>query len=98
MKNRTTKPLVILNVALLALVITLGVARNAGANGSQPDRARGAYSMISGAIQGGSNDVAYIIDTVNQELVAIDWNGANSQFRVIGYRNLAVDSKQRGGR
>lgn len=98
MKNRATRPLVILNIALLALVITLGVARNAGANGSQPDRARGAYTMVSGAIQGGSNDVAYIIDTVNQELVAVDWNAAGSQIRVIGYRNLAVDSKQRGNR
>ncbi len=97
MKYKSTKPLVIVNVALLALVVTLGVTRRVGASG-QPERARGAYTMVSGTIQGGSNDVAYIIDTVNQELIAIDWENSKSDVRVIGHRNLAADAKQRGGR
>lgn len=99
MKHKPSTPLVVLNASLLTLVVTLGVVRsvNAGAP-AQPERAHGSYTMVSGAVQAGSNDVAYIIDTVNQELVAVGWDIAKNNLYVIGYRNLAADAKQHGAR
>jgi hypothetical protein len=99
MKNKPSTPLVVLNACLLTLVVTLGVVRSVNADApAQPDRAHGSYTMVSGAVQGGSNDVAYVIDTVNQELVSVGWDIAKNQLYVIGYRNLVADAKQHGNR
>lgn len=94
-RARRTPPVLVLNVVLAALVLTLAFVPSAGAR--QPVRARGTYTMVSGAIQGGNTDVAYIIDSANQELIAVNWDISKSALNVIGYRNLAVDGKQGGG-
>lgn len=95
-RRNSPAPVVIVNVVLLALVVGLALTPSAGAR--QPSRARGVYSMVSGSIQGGNADVLYLIDSANQELIAINWDTARSNLNVIGYRNLAVDAKQRGER
>lgn len=98
MKNRTTISLIGVNLGLATLVVILGLNATSNARTpAQPERARGAYTMVAGSVQGGSNDVAYIIDSTNQELICVGWENARTGLSVIGYRNLAVDARQRGG-
>ena len=54
--------------------------------------------MVARSIQGGNNDVLYVIDSINQELVAVNWDTARGNLSVIGHRNLANDARQRGER
>jgi hypothetical protein len=95
-RRKSPPPVVVVNVVLLAAVLALALTPSAGAR--QPTRARGAYTMVSGSIQGGNADVLYIIDSANQELIAVNWDTSRGSLNVIGYRNLAVDAKQRGER
>ena len=94
---RRSGPLLILNAVLLTAVVTLALTSRAGAT-AQPERPRGAYTMVSGQIQGGNTDMMYIIDSVNQELVAVTWDISKGNLRVVGHRNLATDSRQGGAR
>lgn len=92
-----------LNAALLAVltVVTIAGTRAGGtavAGTHQPTRARGSYTMVSGAVQGETTHAVYILDSVNQELLALRWNRNSNRFEGIGYRNLATDAQtqQRG--
>ena len=95
-RARRTPPVLYINVVLIALILGVALAPKAGAR--QPDRPRGAYSMVAGTIQGGNNDVLYVIDSINQELVAVSWDTARGNLSVVGHRNLANDARQRGER
>ena len=99
MKHSKTQSLVVLNLVLVVLVAAFGLVRRAGAaDPSQPTaRARGVYTMVSGTIQGGSNDVVYIIDTANQELLSLAWNVSQNKLSVIGYRSLVTDAQNSRG-
>lgn len=94
MKQRPTRPLVIVNIVLLSIVATLALVTRAGARTGQPERARGTYTMVSGAVQGGSSDVIYVIDATNQEMVSIGWDGKG--IEVIGHRSLPADARTQG--
>jgi hypothetical protein len=98
MKSSRTRPLIALNLVLLGLVVAFGLARHAGAeDAAQPTRARGVYTMVSGSIQGGSNDVVYVMDTANQEMIALGWDNAKGVLGVIGYRSLVADTQNSRG-
>lgn len=98
MKSSRTRPLIALNLVLLGLVAAVSVARHAGAEEApQPTRARGVYTMVSGSIQGGSHDVVYVLDTANQEMIALGWDNSKGVLGVIGYRNLVADSQNARG-
>lgn len=99
MKHTPRKPsptLLALNLVLLTAVLSLALSPYVGA-APQPGRARGSYTMVSGKIQGGSNDVVYLLDAANQELVSLGWDTAKKELFIIGYRSLAADSHTRNG-
>jgi hypothetical protein len=62
------------------------------------DRARGDYTMVSGRTNQGGPSVVYIVDSSNQELVALRWDQTKKVMGGVGYRNLAADSRGAKGR
>lgn len=84
------KPLIILNVVLLIVVAGVFFAPRAVAQ--RAGRARGDYTMVAGKIQGGNASAIYIIDTSNQEMIAMRWNETVKALEGIGYRDLQEDS------
>lgn len=96
-RRRVSKGLVALNAAL---VLGLGVATlvpTASAS-RQPGRARGAYTMVNGAIQGGNSDAIYVVDSANQEMIVLRWNDGRNTLEGVGYRNLMTDATAQPGR
>ena len=80
--------LLALNGALLAVlgVVSLGPSAEA-----QP-RVRGAYTMAGGDVNGSLSAVIYVVDTTNQELIAIHYDPSQKKLQGLGYRNLAADT------
>ncbi|MDQ7013973.1 MAG: hypothetical protein Q9O74_08780 [Planctomycetota bacterium] len=90
---------------LLATNLTLaaGIAIAAvslPANGTQqPNRARGQYTMLAGDVRSGGNaSVVYLIDSVNEEMIAVRWDDNQNALQGIDYRSLAKDAEPRQGR
>ncbi len=95
------KKLIALNLGLLALLglVTLAPsgaeARSAEsqARRNQP-RARGNYTIVAGETSGQTAATLYILDSTNQELVAIEYQQSRNTLNLVGYRNLAEDARR----
>lgn len=98
--TRTVKVrgVVIVNAALLALLAAVSLGPRADAQRGQTPRARGDYTMISGKIMGGNASVVYVLDAVNQEMIALRWNETDKGLDGIGFRDLAADAAADPGR
>ncbi len=81
--------LLALNGALLALLaaVTFGSSVDA-----QQGRRRGDYTMVAGGVKGANSSAVYIVDTVNQEMMAVTYNQQTKTLDGVGYHNLAVDA------
>jgi hypothetical protein len=88
------KGLLALNAFLLLVLaaVTLAPGAHAQAGGRPTARARGEYTMVSGRIVGGNSHAVYVVDTTNQEMLALLWNQSSRALDVIGYRNLSADA------
>lgn len=95
--------LVALNLALAAALAAVafwpgGSAGPSSAFAGQPvSRQRGQYVMIAGRAQGSNTNVVYILDSVNQELVAVRYNRATQALEPIGFRSVGEDGRIGGG-
>lgn len=92
--------LIALNVALLGALAVVTFQPAARAGGEQPatNRPRGQYVVTAGRMQGSSAHAIYILDVVNQELAAMEWDHSAQKLSVIGYRNVAMDQGGSKGR
>jgi len=108
MLSRRAQALVILNGALIALLGALTLwpaplmdAPMALAQSTPPGtaaaRPRGQYIMVSGRAQGSTANVIYILDSANQEMIAVRYNRSSQSLEAIGYRSLVDDGKPGGG-
>lgn len=62
-------------------------------------RARGEYTMVAGRTnQGGSVDTVYIVDSANQEVVAVKWDQTKKTLGGVGYRSISADARGARGR
>lgn len=89
------------NVVLLGTLAVLAWAPWAGAqNAAAPERtrARGDYTMIAGRAVSGGSSVVYILDSNNEELVALKWDQASASMQGVGYRDLKTDAVTKPGR
>ena len=86
--------LVAVNALLAAAVIAGLLTPRASAQPGAIGRARGNYLMVSGHATGVTGNVVYIVDTVNQELIALKYQRSAGRLDPLGYRNLATDSSQ----
>ena len=82
------RALVVLNGLLLCLLAAVTFAPTADAQ----YRARGAYTMSAGRVNGADSSAVYVVDTANQELIAVTYNPNTKVIDGIGYRNLAGDA------
>ena len=82
--------LLALNGALLALLaaVTFGPSVDA-----QQGRRRGDYTMVAGGVKGASSSAVYIVDTVNQEMMAVTYSQQTKTLDGVGYQNLAADAR-----
>ncbi len=96
--SRRQRVLLGANLALLAGVVVVHWAASPGRAQDGLDRGRGSYLMIGGEIQGGDSNAVYILDTINEEMIAVRWNHSRSQLDGLGYRDVRRDAAQEGGR
>lgn len=88
----------------LMLAASVGIALWAvparGVQGAQPSsRARGQYSMVAGELRsGGQASAIYIIDSINEEMIAVRWNQSRDQLDGLDYRSLEMDGNRGGER
>lgn len=89
--------MIAINAGLLLLLgaVTLAPTSIAQRGAS---RARGEYTMLSGKATGSSSHVIYIMDSSNQDLVAVRWNESTKSLDNIGYRDLKEDAQASPGR
>lgn len=91
--------LIALNGALLVILALVAFVPVGHAGSAQPaGRAPGSYTAVAGELRFGNSSGIWIVDAVNQEMVALRWNENRNNFDGIGYRNLAVDMNNQGGR
>ena len=83
--------LILLNAALLLVLAAVTFAPLAGAQGRQ----RGQYTMVAGGVNNLESDAVYVVDVINQEMIAFAFNPNSKALDGIGYRNLAVDAGTR---
>jgi hypothetical protein len=91
--RRVSRRLIALNLLLGA-----GLAGTLAVGQPQAARARGDYTMVSGATTTGSRDAVYVIDATNREMVAIRWDNTKRGFVGIGFRRFDADAAAAGGR
>ena len=78
----------VVNAIGLALLAAVTFAPTAGAQ----YRARGSYTMAAGRANGADSGVVYVVDTANQELIAVTYNPNTKVIDGVGYRNIAADA------
>lgn len=92
-RKRNIHALVILNALLLGALGFVTFTPTAGAQ----SRRNGLYTLVGGTANGQVQGVAYIVDEVNQEMVAITWNEGTKTLNGLGYNNLAQDATRLNG-
>ena len=81
---------VVVNAIGLALLAAVTFAPTAGAQ----YRARGAYTMAAGRANGADSSVVYVVDTANQELIAVTYNPNTKLIDGVGYRHIGADAAE----
>lgn len=96
--RRRFQALLTLNGLLLALLVLVTVVPEPTAGAQNQSRARGEYTAVAGEIRGGNSSAIYIVDSNNQELIAVRYNAGRRQLEGIGYRDLTEDLDAEPGR
>lgn len=91
--------LIAANVVLLGALAVLTIVGLQSPAGAQPGgapavRGRGDYTMVSGRYQGGTANMVYLLDSANQELLALEWNRNRNEFVPLGLRSLVEDGRR----
>jgi hypothetical protein len=88
MKTNTPRSgLIALNFLLLAVLIAVSFVPQTDAQTSRSQR----YIGVPGRVNGLTPSVVYIMDTTQQEFVAVTWDHNNNRVVTIGYRPFASD-------
>jgi len=94
----TRKSLIAVNLVLLAAVVFISLPAGAQNAGQPAGRARGEYTMVAGRSNSGGSHLVYVIDSANQELVALKWDQSKQTMTGVGYRNFNADTVSTPGR
>ncbi len=86
--RRPITALIALNAALLLVLALVVLTPPAAARQDANTRARGTYTMVGGRITGSPESAIYIVDAVNQELIATKWDRSRKALRGLGYQSL----------
>ncbi len=97
MRSRQLRGLLALNFVLLAVLATVSFGPVAWAQDGREARPSGDYTMVTGQAQGSTENVLYLVDGLNRDLLAIKWDRSRKGWQGLGYSNLVEDGK-RGAR
>jgi hypothetical protein len=89
-ERRAVPPLPALLAVNAALLVLLAAVTFTPAADAQA-RVRGQYTMVSGGAAGTVGDIVYIVDTINQEMIAVNYEYSTKRLRGVGHRNIAAD-------
>ncbi len=89
--------LIVVNVALLMLLAAVSLAPSSLAQRGG-GRARGEYTLVAGKVTGSSAHAVYVVDSSNQDLIALRWSETTKTLEPIGYRDLKEDANLSPGR
>lgn len=96
-KNRING-LIALNAVLLCGLAVITLAPDAEAQARRA-RAHGQYAMVDAKFLGREEAAIIIIDSSNQEMLAIQWDRNRKMLTTIGQRDLGADAVGgKGGR
>lgn len=96
-RSGVSRGLLALN-GVLAAALGTGLVMSHSAAQPTAARPRGEYTMISGKPQGQTINQIYILDSVNQELVALRWDQSRRVLAVVAHRSLTQDRAMPGPR
>ena len=93
MNKRNVRPsgrigLIVVN----ALLVGALAAVTFGPNAQAQSRARADYTMAAGGAKGSQSSVLYVVDTTNQELIALSFDADQKKMQGIGFRDLRADA------
>ena len=98
---KDNRPLLALNVVLVAALVAVIWSPPADAQNAAPPREgriRGDYTMVSGRVNAGGADVVYVLDAANREMIGLRWDSAKQSLVGVGYRDLDADARSSPGR
>ncbi|CAN5870819.1 hypothetical protein BH11PLA1_BH11PLA1_15480 [soil metagenome] len=87
---------ILLAVNCLLLIALGAAALGQGVSPLAASRARGQYVVVPGKILGSPTNAIYILDTANEELVAVRWNKTGQRLDGIGFRDIIADAASAG--
>lgn len=94
MKTPAYRGLFWLNATLLLILALL--ALTPGAQARQPaSRPHGQYAMVSAEVQGLTERAVVILDSANQQMVALRWDRSRKALAPLGYRDIGADIRLR---
>jgi len=83
--------LIALNAVLLGVLGFVSLAPRVDAQAAA--RTRGDYLMVAGRVNGVDGSAVYVIDSRNQEMIALSLNNTSKALDGIGYRNIGNDAR-----
>lgn len=95
-RHPTVAPLLLIAVLLAVLFVQRTTPRAVAQ--AQQNRPRGEYTLVSGRLSNGGPNAIYVLDSSNNELIALRWDQGRQMLSGFGYRNLADDTNMQIGR
>jgi len=90
-KSTSRNGVIALNVLLVTVLTVIVFVPTSDAQNTL--REGTSYVAISAVASGINTGVVYIMNTSQQELVAVAWNQNRNKIMTLGYRNIAVDAQ-----
>lgn len=87
-KSTPRNGLIALNVMLLVVFAAVSFVPESVAQTTPA----GNYIAVPAKVNGVTSGVVYIMDTTQQELVAVTWDHNNNRIAPLGYRNIKTDT------
>jgi hypothetical protein len=88
-KSTSRTGIITLNIVLLAVLVAAVLVPISDARQTSDSR----YLALPSTASGIQTGVVYIMDTVQQEMVAVAWNHNKNRIMTLGYRNIASDAQ-----
>jgi hypothetical protein len=90
--SRTHRWLIGVNAALLLTLALVTIVPAQPLSPAAQGRPRGQYVMLPAKQLGNPIGIVYVLDSVNEELMALRWDRASQRLEVVGFRDMINDA------
>ncbi len=94
MNTSSHRGLLCLNAGLIVVLALLTLAPGAQAR-QGASRPHGQYAMVSAQVQGLAEHAVVIVDSANQQMVALRWDRSRKTLVPLGFRDMEADIRLR---